>query len=31
VFPSVFVLLTVVSLNQVSEGLRRALDPFSAR
>lgn len=31
VFPTVFVLLTVVSLNQVSEGLRRALDPFAGR
>jgi ABC-type dipeptide/oligopeptide/nickel transport system permease subunit len=29
IFPSVFILFTVVSLNQVSEGLRRALDPWS--
>ena len=27
VFPTLAILLTVVSLNQVSEGLRRALDP----
>ena len=31
VFPTVFVLLAVVSLNQLSEGLRQALDPFTGR
>jgi peptide/nickel transport system permease protein len=29
VFPSIAILLAVVSLNQISEGLRRALDPWS--
>jgi peptide/nickel transport system permease protein len=31
VFPSLAILLAVVSLNQLSEGLRRALDPWAAR
>lgn len=31
VFPSLAILLAVVSLNQISEGLRRALDPWSQR
>jgi peptide/nickel transport system permease protein len=31
VFPTVFVLISVVSLNQVSEGMRQALDPFNSR
>jgi ABC-type dipeptide/oligopeptide/nickel transport system permease subunit len=31
VFPTVFVLISVVSLNQVSEGMRQALDPFNGR
>jgi ABC-type dipeptide/oligopeptide/nickel transport system permease subunit len=29
--PSLAILITVVSLNQVSEGIRRALEPWSAR
>ena len=31
IFPSLAILLAVVSLNQLSEGLRRALDPWAAR
>lgn len=31
IFPTVFVLVAVVSLNQLSEGLRQALDPFTKR
>jgi peptide/nickel transport system permease protein len=31
IFPTAAILLTVVSLNQVSEGLRRALDPRHTR
>jgi peptide/nickel transport system permease protein len=31
IFPTVFVLVAVVSLNQLSEGLRQALDPFTRR
>jgi peptide/nickel transport system permease protein len=31
VFPSIAILVAVVSLNQISEGLRRALDPWSSR
>lgn len=31
IFPSFAILLAVVSLNQLSEGLRRALDPWAAR
>jgi len=30
-FPTVAVLISVVSLNQLSEGLRQALDPFKGR
>jgi ABC-type dipeptide/oligopeptide/nickel transport system permease subunit len=28
VFPTVAILLTVLSLNQISEGLRRAMEPW---
>jgi ABC-type dipeptide/oligopeptide/nickel transport system permease subunit len=31
IFPTVAVLVAVVSLNQLSEGLRQALDPFTRR
>jgi len=31
IFPTVAVLVSVVSLNQLSEGLRQALDPFTRR
>jgi ABC-type dipeptide/oligopeptide/nickel transport system permease subunit len=31
IFPSLAILITVVSLNQLAEGLRRALDPRSER
>ena len=31
IFPAVAVMLAVVSLNQLSEGIRRALEPWSAR
>ena len=31
IFPTVAILLTVVSLNQLSEGVRRAIEPWSER
>jgi peptide/nickel transport system permease protein len=31
IFPSLAILLTVVALNQLSEGIRRALEPWSSR
>jgi ABC-type dipeptide/oligopeptide/nickel transport system permease subunit len=31
VIPTVAILLTVVALNQLSEGIRRALEPWSSR
>jgi ABC-type dipeptide/oligopeptide/nickel transport system permease subunit len=31
VFPTAAILLTVVALNQVSEGMRRALEPWARR
>jgi ABC-type dipeptide/oligopeptide/nickel transport system permease subunit len=30
-FPTAAILVTVVSLNQVSEGVRRALEPWARR
>jgi ABC-type dipeptide/oligopeptide/nickel transport system permease subunit len=31
VLPTVAILLTVVALNQLSEGIRRALEPWATR